>query len=186
MAEGDAIQRTPNDANSGSARTRQHGWKHAGQRVRVAVTVEMRGANAGLHQRRKLRVALAAYLGGTHAANERTTSQRAERVKVTGARIGERRRMRERAAGDEIEVEADGEGRRALARESSRLGKGLPGDERRRRGERACRMRLEDTAVYAGREPEVVSVDDELASGDGHSVSSAGSMEGDSTGTGGT
>jgi len=81
-------------------------------------------------------------------------------------------------------VEADAQCRCPVARGRCRLGKGGSGDQRRRRGKRACQMRLENAAIYSGREPEVVSVDDELANVGGHSVVGAGPVVTGSMGSG--
>jgi len=73
-----AVQRTAHDAHAGRARTRQDGRKYPGQRVRVAVAVEMRRMNAGLPERSELRVTLAAHLVGAHGPEERATTERSE------------------------------------------------------------------------------------------------------------
>ena len=106
------------------------------------------------------RVALASDVSGVDAPGEGAPRQLTERMKGARAGVGERRRRGERPARDEVEVEPHAESWPA-----GREGDGL-GDRRRvhhhgRGRERAGVVGLDDAAIDAGGESQIVGVDDE-------------------------
>jgi hypothetical protein len=127
----------------------------------MTMAVEMRRMDAGTGECHELRVALAAYVGGAHATEERAARQLSERMELAGARIDERRHIGQRAAGDEVQVQPHPESRRAGAHERHCFVECRRVHHHRRRRERPRLVCFHDPAVDAWREAEVVRVDDQ-------------------------
>ncbi len=154
------------DAPDAEARRRlEDGGTDDRQAVGMLVGVDVGGPQPGVDDPRELRRRLGDQLGVGQAPAHRARRQRRRAADERAVRVDEaadRRRGRQRPALDEIEVDADAEGRVA-AGQRHRLGEGRAVGEQRRRGHDAGDVGVDDAGVDAGREPEVVGVDDEGA-----------------------
>src|SRR5215213_3033178 len=133
----------------------------------MPMAVEVRRRDAGSDERGELRLALAAHVGRIDLAGKRTARQHVERMEPSGVGIHQRWNGGERCAGHEVEMQPDAQPGSVTKRLLRRLTERGAAHHHRGGAHRARGVGLEDPAVHALRETEVVGVDDEKAHGGG-------------------
>jgi hypothetical protein len=159
------VEGPAHDGDLGAVRHGGHRRQDSRHRVHVAVAVDVSRRDPHRDERRELRLALATHLCRIDLAGERSAHEDVERMETPCRRIDERRNVREWRAADEVQVQTDAEPRRVTLHALGRFAEGGRRCDQRRGADGARRVGLEDPAVHAGREPEVVGIDDENAHG---------------------